>query len=360
MVLPTPSDDPFRYTMSDYLDFVFTSTAHRGADGGILQKTVLGPWLPKNSVDANAALRDKANPFRGRLTPSPGGGERRVHPLALRGSDRESGTPRCRRTTRTPSSAATTKSIHFPRSCSNSFRRTSSFPEPRLLERICSPMATEVVLTEQTADKYASKGTNPFGGDYTGVSPCVVPGTKQADNQAGDPPKRSGPSSCRAASLPPTFASPAEPANFRCGPHRTRAISRRDAKRMGRAGPLHPEPGIDPLLREQRFRQPRHEFRRVGTLVEPRCEPTGHQGAEGGLRRGQLLRRSALDASRASADRLGQDGAVPHHRPVQPAGPRRCPRFRVSRSRVSRRTRRASSTRSTTWDRSRMFGSNSR
>ena len=31
--IPNTDDDPFRYTMSDYLDFVFTSTAHRGADG---------------------------------------------------------------------------------------------------------------------------------------------------------------------------------------------------------------------------------------------------------------------------------------------------------------------------------------
>ena len=41
----------------------------------------------------------------------------------------------------------------------------------------------EVVLTELGADKYPNKGTNPFGGDYTGVSPCVVPGSNQAATQ---------------------------------------------------------------------------------------------------------------------------------------------------------------------------------
>ncbi|MCH8890050.1 MAG: hypothetical protein IH827_03060 [Myxococcales bacterium] len=48
----------------------------------------------------------------------------------------------------------------------------------------------EVVLTEQTAGNFRNKGTNPFGGDYTGVSPCVVPGSDQADRQKKQEPRR--------------------------------------------------------------------------------------------------------------------------------------------------------------------------
>jgi len=177
--IPNTNDDPFRYTMSDYLDFVFTSTGHRGADGGILQKSVLGPWLPKNSVDANAALRDKANPFRGRLTPSPGGGDpgfTRWHsadPIVNAGSmlPPDAGNP------------------FF-----GSYDEVDPFPE-ELLEFLPPDLVVpgtqtpgtfllsngaEVVLTEGTADNYPNKGTHPFGGDYTGVSPCVVPGTNKA------------------------------------------------------------------------------------------------------------------------------------------------------------------------------------
>ncbi|MBW2577939.1 MAG: hypothetical protein JRE38_07705, partial [Deltaproteobacteria bacterium] len=177
--IPNTADDPFRYTMSDYLDFVFTSTARRGADGGILQKAVLGPWLPKNSVDANAALRHKANPFRGRLTPSPGGGESGyirwhsadpiVNPGYVGPTDDDN-----------PFFGSYDEVDPFP-------EELIEFLPPDLVEPGTQTPGTfllsngaEVVLTEQTADQYRNKGTNAFGGDYTGASPCLVPGSSQA------------------------------------------------------------------------------------------------------------------------------------------------------------------------------------
>jgi hypothetical protein len=180
--IPNTADDPFRYTMSDYLDFVFTSTARRGADGGILQKAVLGPWLPENSVDANAALRHKANPFRGRLTPSPGGGESGY--IRWHSAD-----------------PSVNPGYEGPTDDDNpffgSYDEVDPFPEelieflpPDLVEPGTQTPGTfllsngaEVVLTERTADQYRNKGTNPFGGDYTGTSPCVEPGTRQAEIQ---------------------------------------------------------------------------------------------------------------------------------------------------------------------------------
>ncbi len=180
--IPNTDDDPFRYTMSSFLDFAFSSQDRRGADGGILQKSVLGPWLPSNSVDANAALRHKANPFRGRLTPSPGGGApgyirwHSADPIANPGfaGPPDDGNP------------------FF-----GSFEEVDPFPEellPFLPPDLVVPgtqtpgafllsNGAEVVLTEVTAGKYRNKGTNPFGGDYTGVSACVVPGTAAADAQ---------------------------------------------------------------------------------------------------------------------------------------------------------------------------------
>ena len=56
--------------------------------------------------------------------------------------------------------------------------------------------------------------------------------------------------------------------------------------------------------------------------MEPRRQPAGRARAEGALRRHGVLRQQALDARRQAEHRLGQDGAVPHHRSVQPGRPR--------------------------------------
>jgi hypothetical protein len=177
--IPNTNDDPFRYTMSQYLDFAFTSVAHRGADGGVLQKDILGPWLPKNELDANAALRYKANPFRGRLTPSPGGGDpgfTRWHsadPIVNPGfmGAPDIGNPFF--DTYDP----------FPQELLQFLPPDLVVPGTQIPGTYLLSNGKEVVLTEQTAGQYINKGTNPFGGDYTGVSPCVVPGTPRAAAQ---------------------------------------------------------------------------------------------------------------------------------------------------------------------------------
>jgi hypothetical protein len=189
--LPDTADDPFRYTMFQLLDYAFTSISHRGADGfgrygSGGQKTVLGPWLPENFIDANAALRDVANPFRGRMTPTPGGGLDgflRYHtadPLV-----NGIGTP-------------TAEDLANPY-----FANPDEFPEE--LIQFLPPETTpgsglvipgtqtfgtflldngaQVILTESTAGDFGRRGTNPFGGDYSGISGCVKPGTAVFDRQ---------------------------------------------------------------------------------------------------------------------------------------------------------------------------------
>ena len=81
--------------------------------------------------------------------------------------------------------------------------------------------------------------------------------------------------------------------------------------------------------------------------MEPRRGP-GRARAEGGVHRRRAVRQPALDPRRQAEHRLGQDGALPHHRPVQPAGPRALVASVASRSRGSRSGPRARSCRSTT------------
>ena len=66
---PPPTDDPGRYTLESVIDYKFAAKAVTAASttGGI---GLLAPWLPRNQpVAANAALIDRANPYRGRAAP---------------------------------------------------------------------------------------------------------------------------------------------------------------------------------------------------------------------------------------------------------------------------------------------------
>ncbi len=180
--VPNTDDDPFRYTMSDSLDFVFTSVSRRGADGGVLQKSVLGPWQPRNAVTPVAALRDKANPFRGRLTPSPGGGEPgyiRWHSADPIVNPGYMGPP----DDRNPFFGSYDEVDPFPEELLPFLPPDLVVPGTQTPGTFLLANGAEVALTELTAEQYPNKGTNPFGGDYTGVSPCVVPGSAQAANQ---------------------------------------------------------------------------------------------------------------------------------------------------------------------------------
>ncbi len=64
------NDDPFTYVFENFEDFRFTQIQGRGGASAGLPTRVLGPWLPKNFVEANATLADRINPFD-RSTRSP-------------------------------------------------------------------------------------------------------------------------------------------------------------------------------------------------------------------------------------------------------------------------------------------------
>jgi hypothetical protein len=63
------ADDPARYVFDHVRNFAFTFKQIRGPVGADTQ--VMGPWLPKNFVVANALNTDRGNPFRGRVAPAP-------------------------------------------------------------------------------------------------------------------------------------------------------------------------------------------------------------------------------------------------------------------------------------------------
>jgi len=62
-------DDPFPFVFERFLDFKFAHRGLRGGAGGGRPNAVMGPWLPKNFIYANAALADIPNPFDGAQTP---------------------------------------------------------------------------------------------------------------------------------------------------------------------------------------------------------------------------------------------------------------------------------------------------
>ncbi|HEX5065091.1 MAG TPA: DUF1302 family protein [Myxococcota bacterium] len=62
-------DDPARYVHEHVADFAFTFRDFRGPIGN--DNLIMGPWLPKNFIRANALNTDRGNPFRGRIAPTP-------------------------------------------------------------------------------------------------------------------------------------------------------------------------------------------------------------------------------------------------------------------------------------------------
>jgi hypothetical protein len=61
------ADDPARYANARILDYRYALVETRGPAGGPGQTQVLGPWLPKNVIVAEALGIDRANPLRGRI-----------------------------------------------------------------------------------------------------------------------------------------------------------------------------------------------------------------------------------------------------------------------------------------------------
>jgi hypothetical protein len=68
--IPNTADDPGVYVMGELRNYRFALKDVRGPDGGAYTTQFIGPWLPKNYIVSRAQAADKANPLRGRTAPS--------------------------------------------------------------------------------------------------------------------------------------------------------------------------------------------------------------------------------------------------------------------------------------------------
>jgi Protein of unknown function (DUF1302) len=155
-------DDPARYYLSDVLDFKFAYRNRAGADSSAATNTqILGPWLPRNFVRALAVARDRANPFRGRV---PANSFRSVFgaadPDALRYYEGDAGIPAGYTGRIDPLDPR----LAVLRDASDSVLTDFPFrnPYPNGLPSFTS-LLNEVLDVAR------------FGGDFSGVVPCVDP-----------------------------------------------------------------------------------------------------------------------------------------------------------------------------------------
>jgi len=61
-------DDPFPTVFARFEEFRFAHRGLRGGSAGGMPVAVMGPWLPKNFIFANAMFADQANPFDATVT----------------------------------------------------------------------------------------------------------------------------------------------------------------------------------------------------------------------------------------------------------------------------------------------------
>jgi hypothetical protein len=137
-------DDPGLYTFGPFLGkngpYSFAQIETRGAPGSA-KTLVVGPWLPKNEIQANGALIDRANPFRGAFAITTG---------AYRGNDPL---------------------------------------DPRLQELkdlLLRLPAGNVLRTRQDALTVIRAGdatNDSFAGDFSGVLPCIDPTGFESEEQ---------------------------------------------------------------------------------------------------------------------------------------------------------------------------------
>ncbi len=184
--LPDTLDDPFRYVMSDFLDFGFTFKDVRNGNGAA-GANVLGPWLPKNFIESNASLRNKANPFRGRLTPSPAPGVRgflRYHTADLVingiGGPDNPNNPYLAMPDMFPSDAVIQSPDGGPLTLLDILPPDLVIPGTTTRGTFLLRNNAPAILTDGTAELFKQVGTNAYGGDFSGIVPCV-----NADNRQG-------------------------------------------------------------------------------------------------------------------------------------------------------------------------------
>ena len=169
--IPNTLDDPFFSTFGgrEQTRLRFALKDIRGADGGPGRTDVLGPWRPRDKIEESGLLRNSPNPFRGRTTPLFGG--QRLHTrddpagLALHPVQ--------------PDPFPTNLDFFFDHPLNRAL--AAVFPasfNPSGVATNCTRAGKLLPVPgceETTSGGFTFISQDVFGGDFSGIVPCVEP-----------------------------------------------------------------------------------------------------------------------------------------------------------------------------------------
>jgi hypothetical protein len=187
-VVMDPNDDPYNYLFEPIQDFRWTFRDKLGPLGSTGRTLSMGPWLPKNKVKSLAVLSNRGNPFRGARTPTANAllavgaqtGPRQNDPLSYRWTELDD-----QQRALFPAQIAPPAALPYgfdlvaPDIARDSngdgifdlgqaFARNPDYPN--------STSVTSLVNEPFPRPNPRSQDL-PFGGDFTGIIPCVAPDT---------------------------------------------------------------------------------------------------------------------------------------------------------------------------------------
>jgi hypothetical protein len=199
-VVRDTSDDPFTYLFEPIEDFRWTFRDKRGPLGSTGQTLLMGPWLPKNKVQANAVLSSRANPFRGSRTPTAnallafGGqsGPRQNNQLSYRWTELDDQRRALFSAALAPPAALPYGFDPVDDRIARDTNGDGIFDAGQAFARLIDyPNASNVTSLNNEPFRINPLGQElPFGGDFSGIVPCfrpdVQPGSA-AQQQIGAP-----------------------------------------------------------------------------------------------------------------------------------------------------------------------------
>ena len=203
-VSPRSSDDPARLAMREMLGFSFALQEVPGAAGGERSTRVLGPWLPGQEVRSLALHFDVPNPLRGRVAPTALSG-------ALWEGSQGGASPRL---------DTEAGGIRYYRGDPALERLPTGFTPARIDPRdpfiaFVQQAGSEILndFPEVFGPLFRDSVPASFGGDFSGVMPCMAPRGTQADAVRSGASPASASAGCvpgahRAGQLPGSFQEP--------------------------------------------------------------------------------------------------------------------------------------------------------
>jgi Protein of unknown function (DUF1302) len=176
------ADDPARYAQNKLEDFYFTFKDFRGPELSSSQTQILGPWLPRNFIVENALNKDRANPFRGRISPqAPSTWAFSIFPASVApdGIRYYQGDPAL------PANYAGRIDPLDPRLKKIAFAPDSVLTDNgnvlnKFFPKLGNAPAFAIInITNPDANQVVTR----FGGDYSGIVPCIDPTNELAEPQ---------------------------------------------------------------------------------------------------------------------------------------------------------------------------------